>query len=176
MEGLVRLIWTHRKWSQGSQGAAKKAIYGHIWQYLAIDRFFTLFGLNTGWINLPKQLFVFFSAKTLMVFHPPPHFLWSFQGYPTQLYLARPETGQLQYLAVFCFIWGSYRPEVNVSEPHFVWPFQGYPTQPYFARPETGQLQYFAVFGFICLYLGIFAGRAKFGHTKWSSDTLTLGR
>ena len=37
MEGPVQPLWTHQKGSLGSQGAPKTAIFGHIWQYLAID-------------------------------------------------------------------------------------------------------------------------------------------
>ena len=33
MEGPVRLLWTHQKWSLGSQGAPQN---GHFWPYLAI--------------------------------------------------------------------------------------------------------------------------------------------
>ena len=37
---------------KSSQGAHKKAIFGHIWQYLAIDSLTALFGLNTSWTGL----------------------------------------------------------------------------------------------------------------------------
>ena len=48
MGGPVRPLWTHQKWSLGSQGAPKTTIFGHIWQYLAIDSLTALFGLNTS--------------------------------------------------------------------------------------------------------------------------------